>query len=73
MKLYAPDGSELMHVEKVDVVDGKLLVQGKIMGAMPMKAMLPPEQLRSGMHFFSFGLIKFALSAILFGRSSKKK
>jgi len=72
MKLYAPDGSELMHVEKVDVVDGKLMVQGKIMGAMPMKAMLPPEELRSGMRFFSFGLVKFALSAFLFGRSSKK-
>ena len=72
MKLFSPDGSELMHVEKVEAVDGNIVVQGKIMGAMPMKAILRPQELRSGMRFLSFGLIKAAFSAIVLRRSTKK-
>jgi len=57
MKLYTPEGSELMQVESIDVVDGKLLVRGQIMGAMPMMATVAPVDLRAGLKLVSVGKI----------------
>ena len=72
MRLLSPEGSDLMFVEKVDVVDGNIVVQGKIMGALPMKAILKPDELRSGMRLLNAKLIRTALAAIIFRRPKKK-
>lgn len=57
MKMQTPDGSELIEVTEVTRRNGELLIGGTIMGAMPMKAVLKPSQLRAGLKFLSFGLI----------------
>ena len=72
MRLLSPEGSDLMFVEKVDVVDGNIVVHGKIMGALPMKAILKPDELRSGMRLLNAKLIRTALAAIIFRRPKKK-
>lgn len=65
MKMQTPDGSELIEVVEVQPHEGGLLVSGQIMGAMPMKAVLKPSQLRAGLRFVSFRLV-FRLLAMLF-------
>jgi hypothetical protein len=46
MKALNPDGSTLMEVSDVRIDQGRILVIGKIMGAMPMKAVIPPREIR---------------------------
>lgn len=49
MRLYAPDGSEMMQVSELAVEDGKLLIKGKVFGAMPMTAALKPAEARAAL------------------------
>ena len=67
MKLMTPDGSELMHVESIDVQNGKLVIRGMIMGAMPMISVVSPAEMRSGLRLLS--IKKFLmLIAVMFRR-----
>ncbi|KND19417.1 hypothetical protein ADZ37_10585 [Pannonibacter phragmitetus] len=67
MKMQGPDGSELIEVLDVQPHENGLLLSGQIMGAMPMKAVLRPSQLRAGLRFVSVRLV-FRLIAMLFRR-----
>lgn len=49
MKLYTPERTELIDVSAVYPHADGLLIEGKIMGAMPMKAVLRPRELRSAL------------------------
>jgi hypothetical protein len=69
MKMQGPDGSELIEVLDVQPHENGLLLSGQIMGAMPMKAVLRPSQLRAGLKFVSVRLV-FRLIAMLFRRDS---
>lgn len=53
MKLFTPDGSELIEVTAVSPAEDGVVVEGTIMGAMPMKAVLRPQDLRSGLRFLT--------------------
>ena len=46
MKLYAFDNSDLMEVSKIYPQDNNLVIEGTIMGAMPIRAILKPAELR---------------------------
>jgi hypothetical protein len=72
MKLYTPDNSELLQVTSVEPHAEGVLIQGRIMGAMPMKAVLRPEELRSGFVFLKPRLA-WTLVAMLFRRAKKKR
>ena len=52
MKVYTPDKSELMMISKVERDGRILLIHGKIMGSLPMKAVIRPDEARK-----AFGLI----------------
>lgn len=67
MKMQGPDGSELIEVLDVQPHENGLLLSGQIMGAMPMKAVLRPSQLRAGLKFVSVRQV-FRLIAMLFRR-----
>ena len=54
MKLFTPDKSELLVVTAVTPHPEGLLIEGKIMGAMPMKAVLRPAELRKSLGLLSF-------------------
>lgn len=70
MKFFTPDRSELIDIAEVTPeADGTIVISGRIMGAMPMKAVLRPDQLRAGFRLISLRLV-LALVAMLFRRSS---
>lgn len=53
MKLYAFDNSDLMEVSKIYPQDNNLVIEGTIMGAMPIRAILKPAELRKAMGLMS--------------------
>ena len=67
MKLYTPDKTELIDVTAVRSQEAGLLIEGRIMGAMPMKAVLRPSELRAGFRLLSFRVVLTVL-AMLFRR-----
>ena len=67
MKFVTPDKTDLIVIEAVRPHKDGLEIEGTIMGAMPMKAMLTPAELRRGFRFLSLRTI-FALIGMLFRR-----
>lgn len=68
MKITQPDGSVLMEVADARIVDGKILITGKIMGAMPMKAVVKPSEARKLIKQLGYGqLLKIGWLA-MFGK-----
>jgi len=67
MKLYAGDGSELMQVNAMKSEGNCLIIEGTIMGAMPIQAVLTPAELRS-----SFKLVGFKTIAFIIGMLFRK-
>jgi hypothetical protein len=54
MKLYASDNSDLMEISKIFPQDGNLIVEGTIMGAMPIRAIVKPAEMRRALGLMSF-------------------
>jgi hypothetical protein len=48
MRLFMPDKTELIDVSAVHAHPEGLIIEGKIIGAMPVKAILRPSELRRG-------------------------
>lgn len=69
MKLYATDNSELMSVERIYRKDGNLVVDGNIMGAMPIRAIVKPAEVRRALGLMNFMTLLFAISMLF--RSSR--
>jgi hypothetical protein len=65
MKLYTPEKSELLRVTSVEPHPDGVLIHGRIMGTMPMKAVLRPEDLRSGFSFLTPRLAWTLLTMLL--------
>jgi hypothetical protein len=61
MKLYAGDDSVLMEVSALKRVGNDLIVEGTIMGAMPIQAILRPAELRAGFRLLN---LKSSISII---------
>lgn len=68
MKFYTTDKTVLMDVTKVATHAEGIILEGKIMGTMPMKAILRPSELRAGMRFVSLKLIWLALKMLVTGK-----
>jgi hypothetical protein len=49
MKLYGPDGKELLTVTAIQRQGNELVVKGKIFGTMPLTARLRPTEVRSAL------------------------
>ena len=67
MKFYTPEKTDLIDVTAVRPHGAGLLIEGKIMGAMPMKAVLRPSELRAGFRLLTFRAL-MTLLAMLFRR-----
>ncbi len=67
MKLYTPEKTALIDVTAVRPHGTGLLIEGKIMGAMPMKAVLRPSELRAGFRLLTLRTVA-TLLAMLFRR-----
>ena len=70
MKVYTPDKSELMVISKLERDGNNLLIHGKIMGSLPMKAIIRPDEARKGLGLIGLKTFLFLLT-FLFRRSGK--
>lgn len=68
MKLYTPDNSLLIDVESVTAHQDGILIEGTIMGALPMKAILRADDLRAGKNLLTWGIIRKAIKMWFQGR-----
>jgi hypothetical protein len=64
MKIYDATDQELMTVRAVAGEDGKLVIRGKIFGAMPMVAKVTPKEARAALKLLDFKTILFILSML---------
>jgi hypothetical protein len=62
MKIYSVDNSELMEISRVDRKGNDLVLHGKIMGALPMKAIIRPRQARVGLSLITGRIFLFLLT-----------
>ena len=67
MKLYTSENTELLEVKALEATAAGLVIEGQIMGAMPMRALLTPGELRRGLRFLTPRVL-MALACMLFRR-----
>jgi hypothetical protein len=67
MKLYTPEKTDLIEVTAIRPERNGVVIEGTIMGAMPMRAFLRPRELRSAFALLRPRII-FTLLAMLFRR-----
>ena len=68
MKLFTTDKTVLMELSTLAAHKDGLVLEGTIMGAMPLKAVLRPEELRAGVRLVSLKLIWFLLKMLVRGK-----
>lgn len=71
MKLFTPEGDELMDIAALRRVGDDLVIDGKIMGSMPTQAVLRPEEARKMFGLLKVGMLPF-LGTFLFRRAPKR-
>ncbi len=64
MKIYDANDQELMQVRSIAGEDGKLVIRGKIFGAMPMVAKITPAEARAALKLLDFKTVLFLLSLL---------
>jgi hypothetical protein len=64
MIIYSADRSTLMEVEEFSREGSCLKFSGKIMGAMPVTAVVTPSQIRALIKALGVSLILFAISML---------
>jgi hypothetical protein len=69
MIIYGADRSKLMEIERFYREGNTLRFSGKIMGAMPVTAVVTPQQLRQMLKSLGFSLLLFVVS-MLFRRDA---
>lgn len=69
MKLYTMDKTVIMEVSKLTVNKEGLVVEGTIMGTMPLKTVLRPQEMRAGLRLLSWGTIWSALKMLVTGKA----
>lgn len=65
MKFVGPDESELIMVTALDRDGDKLVIKGKVFGAMPITAHLSPGEGRRGLRLLNLRLGLFLLTFLL--------
>ena len=67
MKLYASDNSDLMEVETIRRDGNNLVIEGTIMGAMPIRATVKPAEVRRIFRVMDFKTLLFAVTMLFRG------
>ncbi|MGE4432318.1 MAG: hypothetical protein AB7E05_16425 [Sphingobium sp.] len=67
MQLQTIDNESLMDVKALRVAGNDLVIEGRIMGALPIQAVLTPDQARAALKLLDFKTVLFLLT-ILFRR-----
>lgn len=64
MKLFTPEGDELMDVSALRRDGNELVIVGTIMGSMPTRAVLRPSQARRMFALLSRSIVPFLFSML---------
>lgn len=64
MIIYGADRSKLMEVEEFSRDGNTLRFRGKIMGAMPITAVVTPSQVRQMLKTLGIGMLLFAITML---------
>ncbi|MEO0032131.1 MAG: hypothetical protein RIS94_1889 [Pseudomonadota bacterium] len=64
MELFTKDNDSLMTVERLSADGNDLLIEGQIMGTLPVRAVLTPDQARSALKLLDFKTILFLLTLL---------
>lgn len=67
MKLYSSDNADLMEISNISRQDNNLVVEGTIMGAMPMRAIVKPAEVRRVFKVMNFKTLLFAITMLFRG------
>ena len=67
MKLYASDNSDLMEVSAIHREGSNLIVEGTIMGAMPIRAVVKPAEVRRVFRVMGLKTLFFAATMLFRG------
>jgi hypothetical protein len=62
MKIYGQDNAEVMQISSLERDGNKLVLKGKVFGAMPITAKLTPQEGRNGLKLLNFKLAAFLLT-----------
>lgn len=62
MRLYGPDGGELMQITALERDGNRLVLKGKVFGSMPISARLTPQEARHGLRLLNGRLVAFLLT-----------
>ena len=65
IKVYSRDKSILMEISSLEREAGNLVIKGKIMGSMPMAAVIRPEEARNIFSLLNVKLAAFLLTFLL--------
>jgi hypothetical protein len=71
MEIVTTDNQSLMTVERLEKQGNNLVVHGEIMGAMPVRAVLTPDQARAALKLLKPRILLFLLT-ILFRSGAKR-
>ena len=69
MKIYDANNQELMQVRAIDREGNRLVIRGKIFGAMPMVAKISPNEARAALKLLDYKTMIFIVS-LLFRRGN---
>ena len=69
MKLFTPDKSLLMEIQSIAKHPDGLVIKGKIMGTMPMNAVLRPGELRAVFKLLNWRVILRLCGMMIRGRA----
>jgi hypothetical protein len=64
MKIYGPDNNELMQITSLEPEDGKLVMKGKVFGAMPPTAKLTGTEARNALKLLNFKTVMFLVTLL---------
>ena len=64
MKIVDANETELMQVRAIEREGNRLVIRGKIFGAMPMVAKVSPEEARKALKLLDFKTVLFLLTLL---------
>jgi hypothetical protein len=65
MRLFSKDGVEMMDVKSIDLEGDRLVLKGKMMGAMAATIHVKPEDMWAAFKLFPWG-VKLRMPGLLF-------
>lgn len=64
MKLFTTDNSEMMDISKIEAENGRLLITGTIMGAMPVQVVMTGTEMRKVLPLLSWKVVFTAIKML---------